>query len=170
MDKVLNFDPSFGIISAEAGTTLQSLQAAALQNNAEFPFSLPSRQTVQIGDCLAANLFSRDLKHGLRANTIGLKVVKADGTILDNMTTLRKDNTGYDLKQLFIGAEGSLGIITECAVLCGPKPKQKRHLCMLTPRSFNECLQIAERVRTEMFDILRTCEFMDYEAVSMSFE
>ena len=54
----------------------------------------------------------------MHANTLGLRVVLANGTVLDDMKALRKDNTGYDLRQLFIGSEGTLGVITECAILC----------------------------------------------------
>ena len=65
--------------------------------------------------------------NSLHANCIGLKAVLPNGSILDNMTTIRKDNTGYDLKHLFIGAEGTLGIITECAILCPPLETNRNH-------------------------------------------
>ena len=73
-----------------------------------------------IGGNLATNALGIDLikYNSMHANCIGLKVVLPNGDVLDNMTTLRKDNTGYDLKQLFIGSEGTLGIITEAA-MCG---------------------------------------------------
>ena len=64
------------------------------------------------------------LRYGsLHGTVLGLEVVLPDGTILDNLSTLRKDNTGYDLKQLFIGAEGTLGMITKASILCPPRPK-----------------------------------------------
>jgi FAD/FMN-containing dehydrogenase len=78
------------------------------------------------------------IKHNsLHANCIGLKAVLPSGEILDNITTLRKDNTGYDLKHLFIGAEGTLGVITECAILCPPKPKSKQ-LAIVACKSFDD--------------------------------
>jgi FAD/FMN-containing dehydrogenase len=61
----------------------------------------------------------------MHANTLGLKVVLADGTILDNIQTHRQDPSGYDMKHLFIGAEGTLGIITEVAILCPPMPSNR---------------------------------------------
>lgn len=125
-----------------------------------------------IGGCLATNSMGIDVikRQSLRANTIGLKVVLPNGDVLDNMTTLRKDNTGYDLKQLFIGAEGTLGIITECAILCGPPKPEQKNLCFLTPKTFEDCIKITQLARTELGDIMNVCEFMDWESVSMSFE
>ena len=73
----------------------------------------------------------------MHANCIGLKIVLPSGEILDNITTLRKDNTGYDLKHLFIGAEGTLGVITECAILCPSLPKSK-HLAIMACETFND--------------------------------
>jgi len=86
--------------------------------------------------------------------------VLANGEILDNITTLRKDNTGYDLKHLFIGAEGTLGVITECAILCPPKPKFKQ-LAILACDSFDDVLHILKEAKIHLSDILQACEFMD---------
>jgi FAD/FMN-containing dehydrogenase len=92
-------------------------------------------------------------QNSLHANTIGLKAVLADGTILDNMTTVRKDNTGYDLKHLFIGSEGTLGIITECSLLCPPLPLSK-NLAMVTCRKFEDVLAILKIAKAELGDCL----------------
>lgn len=82
------------------------------------------------------------IKHNsLHANCIGLKAVLANGDILDNMTTLRKDNTGYDLKHLFIGGEGTLGIITECAILCTPYVKNKNWI-LTACNNFDDIVQV----------------------------
>ena len=91
------------------------------------PLDLGAKGSCQIGGNLSTNAGGiHFIKHNsLHANCIGLKAVLATGEVLDNITTLRKDNTGYDLKHLFIGAEGTLGIITECAILCPPSPKSK---------------------------------------------
>lgn len=91
------------------------------------PINLGLKASCQIGDDLTNNSGGiHFIKHQtLQANCIGIKVVLASGEILDNITTLRKDNTGYDLKHLFIGAEGTLGVITETAILCHSLPKSK---------------------------------------------
>ena len=102
----------------------------------------------------------------MHANTIGLKCVLPDGTILDNMTTLRKDNTGYDLKHLFIGSEGTLGLITECAILCPPNPT-KKNIAMVTCNSFQEVLTILHKTKALLGDILYAFEVMDRESVEL---
>jgi len=98
--------------------------------------------------------------NSMHANTIGLKAVLPDGTILDNMTTLRKDNTGYDLKHLFIGSEGTLGVITECALLCPPYPT-KKHVAMVSVASFEKVLQLLHKTKSLLGDILFAYEVMD---------
>ena len=95
----------------------------------------------------------------MHANCVGLKAVLPDGRILDNMTTLRKDNTGYDLKHLFIGSEGTLGIITECAILCPPL-LTNRNLAMVACKSFNDVLNILKIAKTELSDLLQAIEVL----------
>jgi len=102
----------------------------------------------------------------MHANTIGLKMVLADGTILDNMTTLRKDNTGYDLKHLFIGSEGTLGMITECALLCPPYPT-KMNIAMVSVRTFEDVLKLLHKTKTMLGDILYAYEVMDRASMEL---
>ena len=127
MNKILDFDSSFGIISAESGCILSDLQDHARARSFEMPLDLGSRGSCMIGGNLSTNAggtrFIRN--NSLHANCIGLKAVLPNGEILDNMTTMRKDNTGYDIKHLFIGAEGTLGVITECAILCHPQESEQ---------------------------------------------
>ena len=107
------------------------------------------------------------IKHNsLHANCIGLKAVLPSGEVLDNITTLRKDNTGYDLKHLFIGAEGTLGVITECAILCPPKPKS-RQLAMIACNSFDDVVEILKAAKIQLSDILQACEFMDADSMRL---
>jgi FAD/FMN-containing dehydrogenase len=119
-----------------------------------------------IGGNLATNAGGINfIKHNsLHANCIGLKAVLPNGDILDNMTTLRKDNTGYDLKQLFIGSEGTLGVITECAILCGPIAKHK-NMVLVSCKSFDDVLIVLKKAKSQLSDILRAIEFMDGESV-----
>ena len=105
----------------------------------------------------------------MHANTIGLKMVLADGTILDNMTTLRKDNTGYDLKHLFIGSEGTLGMITECALLCPPYPT-KKHIAMVSVRTFEDALKLLHKTKAMLGDILYAYEVMDRASMELVIE
>ena len=105
--------------------------------------------------------------NSLHANCIGLKAVLPSGEILDNITTLRKDNTGYDLKHLFIGAEGTLGVITECAILCPPKPKSKQ-LAVFACSSFEEALNDLKMAKKNLSDILQACELLDRDSMAVS--
>ncbi|MCK5550669.1 MAG: FAD-binding oxidoreductase, partial [Hyphomicrobiaceae bacterium] len=112
---------------AEAGVTLAEVHAAADKRGRLFPLSLPSEGSCQIGGVLATNAGGVDvLAYGNARNlTLGLEVVLADGRIWNGLKTLKKDNTGYDLRDLFIGSEGTLGIITAAALKLFPKPAEK---------------------------------------------
>lgn len=162
MNKILGFDDFYGILSAEAGCILQDLQNYAAERNCEVPLDLGGRGSCMIGGNLATNAGGvKFIKHNsLHANTIGLKAVLADGTILDNMSTVRKDNTGYDLKHLFIGSEGTLGVITECSILCPPLPKSF-NMAMVGVSKFEHVLQLLKVAKGELGDGLQAFECMD---------
>ena len=115
-------------MTAEAGVVLAKVQDAALDADAVFPLSLAAEGRRTIGGNISTNAGGVNvLRYGMaRALVLGLEVVLADGRVLDLLRTLRKDNTGYDLKQLFIGAEGTLGVITAAALRLFPKPATPR--------------------------------------------
>jgi FAD/FMN-containing dehydrogenase len=124
MNKVRGLDTSAHTLTVEAGVVLAAVQAAAADANLLFPLSLASEGSATIGGNLSTNAGGvAVLRYGMaRDLVLGLEVVLADGRILDLLRTLRKDNTGYDLKQLFIGAEGTLGVITAAALKLFPRP------------------------------------------------
>ena len=168
MNQILGFDEFYGIVSSEAGVILRTLQNYTKERGYEVPLDLGAKDSCQIGGNLANNAGGlKVIRHNsMHANTIGLKMVLADGTILDNMTTLRKDNTGYDLKHLFIGSEGTLGMITECAMLCPPYPT-KKHLAMVTLKSFEDVLILLRKAKAQLGDILYAYEVMDDSSVRL---
>ena len=168
MDKILNFDETYGIVTAESGAVLQDLNTHLGEIGYQMPIDLGSKGSCQIGGNLSTNAGGiHFVKHNsLHANCIGLKAVLPSGEILDNITTLRKDNTGYDLKHLFIGAEGTLGVITECAILCPPLPKSKQ-LAMIACESFEDVVEILKKAKIQLSDILQACEFMDRDAMQI---
>jgi FAD/FMN-containing dehydrogenase len=92
--------------------------------------------------------------------------VLANGEILDNISTLRKDNTGYDLKHLFIGAEGTLGVITESAILCPPKPKS-RQLAIISLKSYDDVVEVLKKAKLALGDILQAFEFVDSDSMEI---
>ncbi len=112
---------------AEAGAMLAEVQKAADEAGRYFPLSLASEGTCTIGGNLSTNAGGVNvLRYGnARDLVLGLEVVLADGRVLELLRTLRKDNTGYDLKQLFIGAEGTLGVITAAALKLFPRPRTR---------------------------------------------
>ena len=132
------------------------------------PINIGSRGTCLIGGNLATNAGGTKLvrNNSLHANCIGLKAVLANGKILDNMHTMRKDNSGYHLKHLFIGSEGTLGIITECAILCQPL-ETNRSLAMLACNSFDDVLEILKTTRKQLGSSLSAFEFFDRQACEL---
>ena len=141
MNKILNFDESYGIVTTQSGAILGDLHDYLYDKGYAMPLDLGAKGSCQIGGNLSTNAGGINFVkyNSLHANCIGLKVVLASGEVLDNITTLRKDNTGYDLKHLFIGAEGTLGIITETAILCPPIPKSKQ-LSIVGCNSFDDVI------------------------------
>ena len=124
MNRIREIDTANRSMAVEAGVVLASTQAAASEHNLLFPLSLAAEGSATIGGNLSTNAGGVNvLRYGMaRDLTLGLEVVLADGQILDLMSGLRKDNTGYDLAQLFIGAEGTLGVITAATLKLFPKP------------------------------------------------
>jgi FAD/FMN-containing dehydrogenase len=124
LDRVRQIDPLNDTMIVEAGCILQRVQEAAAAADRLFPLSLGAEGSCQIGGNLSTNAGGiAVLRYGnARELVLGLEVVLPDGSVLDGLRTLRKDNTGYDLKQLFVGAEGTLGIITAATLRLFPKP------------------------------------------------
>ena len=126
MNRIRAVDPHGASLIAEAGVVLAAVQRAADDAGMLFPLSLASEGSCTIGGNLSTNAGGVNvLRYGMaRDLVLGLEVVLADGRVLDLLRTLRKDNTGYDLKQLFIGAEGTLGVITAAALKLFAKPAE----------------------------------------------
>lgn len=125
LNHIRDIDLESNTITAEAGVILQRLQGVADENNRLFPLSMGSQGSAQIGGNLASNAGGTSvLAYGnVRDLCLGLEVVLPTGEVLNDLRKLKKDNTGYDLKNLFIGAEGTLGIITAAVLKLVPKPK-----------------------------------------------
>jgi len=126
MNRIRATDPVNDTITVEAGCILQQVQEAAAKADRLFPLSLGAEGSCQIGGNLSTNAGGiQVLRYGnMRELALGLEVVLPDGRVWDGLRGLRKDNTGYDLKQLFIGAEGTLGIITAAVLRLFPRPRE----------------------------------------------
>ena len=127
MNRVRSIDAANYTITAEAGCILAQVQGAASQADRLFPLSLAAEGSCQIGGNLSTNAGGITvLRYGnARELVLGLEVVLPDGQVWDGLRGLRKDNTGYDLKQLFLGAEGTLGVITAAVLKLFPKPRER---------------------------------------------
>ncbi len=124
LNRIRSIDPENNTITAEAGCVLAAVQAAAAEVGRLFPLSLAAEGSAQLGGNLSTNAGGvQVLRYGnARELTLGLEVVLPSGEVWHGLRGLRKDNTGYDLKHLFIGAEGTLGIITAATMKLFPKP------------------------------------------------
>jgi FAD/FMN-containing dehydrogenase len=124
LDKIREVDAVSNSMTVEAGVTLQRAREAAANVDRLYPQLLPSEGTCTIGGNLATNAGGvAAIAHGIaRSHALGLEVVLADGRVLHDLNKLKKDNTGYDLKNLFIGSEGTLGIITAASLRLVPRP------------------------------------------------
>lgn len=166
-------DPTNGILKAQAGCILQNLQDYAAQHEYFVPVDLGSKGTCQIGGNLSTNAGgSYYYRYGsLHANTMGLEVVLPDGTILNlgYDPCHLKDNTGYDMKHLFIGAEGTLGVITNVAILCPPLPLSKG-AAFLACSSYEDVCQVMAMAKSRLGEILAAVEFMDQSILELVVE
>src|SRR5437773_2769879 len=125
LDRIREVDPVSNTMTCEAGVTLLRAREAAAAVDRLYPQLLPSEGTCTIGGNLSTNAGgTAALAYGIaRSHALGLEVVLADGRVLNNLNKLKKDNTGYDLKNLFIGAEGTLGVITAAVLRLVPRPR-----------------------------------------------
>ena len=125
LDKIREVDATSNTITAEAGVSLGRVREAAANVDRLYPLLLPSEGTCTVGGNLSTNAGGTTaVSWGVaRQQALGLEVVLADGRVLNNLNKLKKDNTGYDLKNLFIGAEGTLGIITAATLRMIPRPR-----------------------------------------------
>lgn len=162
MNKVISFDKASGALVCEAGCILQSLEDHVAPLGYTIPLDLGAKGSCHIGGNVSTNAGGlRYLRYGsLHGSVLGLEVVLADGTVMDMMGGMRKDNTGYDMKQIFIGAEGTLGIVTGVALQCPPLPRSVQ-LAFLAVKSFPQVVQILQRAREALGEVLSAVEFLD---------
>ncbi|XP_062050484.1 D-2-hydroxyglutarate dehydrogenase, mitochondrial isoform X3 [Lepus europaeus] len=168
MNQIISFHSVSGILVCQAGCVLEELSQYVEARDFIMPLDLGAKGSCHIGGNVATNAGGlRFLRYGsLRGTVLGLEVVLVDGTVLDCLTTLRKDNTGYDLKQLFIGSEGTLGVITAVSILCPPKPKAV-NVAFLGCPGFAEVLQTLSTCRGMLGEILSAFEFMDAQCMKL---
>mgnify|MGYP002815522794 CR=1 FL=1 len=169
MNKVREVDPVNFTMTVDAGCVLAELQTVAENHDRLFPLSLGAEGSCQIGGNLSTNAGGTAvLRYGnSRELTLGLEVVLPGGQIWDGLTGLRKNNTGYDLKHLFIGAEGTLGIITGAVLKLFPKPKV-RATAFVALRDLDCVLDVLGRARTVSADAVSGFELIPRISIDIS--
>ncbi|NHC05411.1 FAD-binding oxidoreductase [Azonexus fungiphilus] len=168
LNRILTVDPQNNTISVEAGCTLAAVQDAARAVDRLFPLALASEGTCQIGGNLSTNAGGvQVLRYGnMRELTLGLQAVLPDGELWDGLRGLRKDNTGYDLKQLFIGAEGTLGVITAAVLKLFPLPRTQT-TCWLNVASPDLAVDLLNRAKTAFDAQLTAFELVSEVALGL---
>lgn len=165
LNKIRAIDPLDFSIIAEAGCVLADIQAAARDADRFFPLSHGGEGSSQIGGNLSTNAGGINvLRYGTtRDLVLGVEVVLADGTIWDGIKTLRKDTAGYDLKQLFIGSEGSLGIITAVAMKLFPAPGEAQ-TALVGLNDAADAVSLLSTCRRELGDDVQAFELIGSRA------
>ncbi len=169
MNKIRALDALDYTITVEAGCVLQTIQQAASDVDRLFPLSLGAEGSCQIGGNLSTNAGGiNTLRYGnARDLVLGLEVVLPDGRIWNGLRLLRKDNTGYDLKHLFIGAEGSLGIITAATLKLFPKPREEV-TAIAAVRDVPGVIELLSRLRLATGDQVTAFEFMERFGIDLA--
>ena len=171
MRGVREVSPEQNTITVEAGATVQSVQEAALDVDRLFPLSYGSQGTASIGGGLAVNSGGlQAIRYGVARDVcLGLEVVTAEGEVWNGLSTLRKDNTGYDLRDLYIGSEGTLGIITAAVLRLYPVPRAKA-AAFVSVASPKAAVDLLNAVQDESGGAVAVFELMAQRAVDFGLD
>jgi len=169
LDRIRAVDPLDYTLTADAGCILADVQAAARGAGRFFPLSLGAEGSCQLGGCLATNAGGTNvLRYGnARELTLGLEVVLPDGRVWNGLNALRKNNTGYDLRDLFIGAEGTLGVITAAVMKLYPEPVDVQ-TAFVALRDLDAALELLALARGMSGDAVTTFELMSRRALEFA--
>ena len=166
MNKIRKLAPDDHSIVVDAGCTLSAIQNAAAEADRFFPLSLAAEGSCQIGGNLSTDAGGINvLRYGTaRSQALGLEVVLPDGTIWDGLRALRKDTAGYDLKQLFIGAEGTLGVITAACLRLYPAIRHAQ-TALVALESPDKAVRLLAELRQRMSDQIQAFELIPDRAI-----
>lgn len=161
LDAIRSVDADRWTITAEAGVTIQAVQEAAAAVGRQFAPDWGARGSATVGGAVSTDAGGHNVvRHGnMRENVLGLEVVLADGTVWDGLRALRKDSSGYDLKQLFIGGEGTLGIVTAAVLRLVPATPHRQSALAAIP-DLDQLAALVELVRTASDGTLTAIELM----------
>jgi len=170
INRIIDVDRANYTVTVESGCILQKIKEAARAQQRYFPLSLGSQGSCQIGGNIATNAGGMNvIKYGnARDLVLGIEVVLGDGRILNDLNSLRKNNAGYDLKNLFIGSEGTLGIITRAIIKLFPE-QQTGITALIGLESPDNALKLLEAIRSITSDRVSTFEIMSAIAMESAF-
>jgi D-lactate dehydrogenase (cytochrome) len=163
MNRIIGFDESGpGVIELEAGCILEVADQRAKEHGHMMPLDLGAKGSCQVGGNLATNAGGiRLIRYGtMYGNTLGIQAVLANGQIINGLSHNRKDNTGYGVRNLFIGSEGTLGIITAATILCPIAPRAV-NAALFCVKAYDDVVNILRRAKDQLGEILSAFEFWD---------
>lgn len=162
MNQIRHFDDTTGVLVLDAGVILENADGYLAKRQHIFPLDLGAKGSCHVGGNIATNAGGlRLLRYGsLHGSILGLEIVLPDGTIVNDLSTLKKNNTGYDLKHLFIGGEGSIGIITAASIACPQRPKAVNVAYFGLP-SYEHVKTAFKTAKAHLGEILSAFELMD---------
>ena len=168
LNKIREINPTDQSVTVEAGLILSDLQKKCDENNLIFPLSLASEGSCSLGGNIASNAGGVAVLYygNTRELVMGLEVVLSDGSIINNLKTLIKDNTGYSIKDLFVGSEGTLGVITAATLKVFPKPKNI-YTALLSVNSPKQSIEILNYIRNNLSIPLTAFELMNNFSVEL---
>jgi len=168
MDRIRHIDTRGFTLTADAGVVLAAAQSEAAAHDLLLPLSMGSQGSCQLGGNVATNAGGvAVLRYGTTKELVaGLEVVLPDGRIFSDLKGLRKDNTGYDLKQLFVGAEGTLGIISAVTLRVHPMPRS-RATAWLALRDISDAVELLVSLRSRLGDCITSFEYISREALDL---
>ncbi|KAI1007949.1 putative D-lactate dehydrogenase [Podosphaera aphanis] len=162
MNSIRSFDEVSGTIVTDAGCILETVDNFLKEKGHLFPLDLGAKGSCHIGGIVATNAGGlRLLRYGsLHGSVLGIEAVLPDGTIVNDLSKLRKNNTGYDIKQLFIGAEGTIGIVTGASILAAQR-SNATHVAFFGLESFEKVQEAFKEAKKQLSEILSAFELMD---------
>ena len=168
LDHIRELDSIGHTVTVESGCILEDIKNKLYEKKLEFPLSMGSKGNCQIGGNISTNAGGVNvIKYGtLRHNILGLEAVLPDGSIFDSLKKVKKNNTGVDIKQLLIGTEGILGIVTAATIKIYPLPKEKIVLWGSFP-NFSNVVEFYKQIITKFYGLITSFEFMNKESIEI---
>lgn len=171
MNAISDLDEASGSVSLESGVILEHLHQFLEGTDLIFPMHLGSEGSAQIGGLIATNAGgSHAFRYGMMQDLVlGLEIVLPDGAVWDGMRAVQKDNAGYQLRKLFCGSEGTLGVVTKAVLKLSPQPKQE-FTALLAVRDSSGLMELAQKLRAEAGEFLTAMEFFSNVGLDIALE